>query len=213
MNNLEILESSLLEINSDYNEDFNFISSNQQGNSYGLRANIVLTTLLLGSTVLAHANDYSNFEVYDDSTNESVKCTQKIGVDISNYVENINFINNYQTSKSSIIENILSFKILNNNWDGHSSIPLEVKSASNAILLLDYIGSDLFCTVKEIYPNPNGTITFEWYNENSEIVFLEVGNSTFSYYVSFNTIETKYYNKQIVNEENSKLLSEFIKAI
>ncbi len=90
---------------------------------------------------------------------------------------------------------------------------MEIKSASNAIKLLDLIGDDSSSSVKDFYPNPNGTITFEWYNDQNETVFLEVGNSTFSYYVEYNSIETKYFNNQVINEENSKLLSKFIKAI
>ncbi len=214
MDNIEILDNDLLVSTSfDYSEQDNFLNNIRENKGFGLRGNIVLTSLFLGTSVLAHANDFNNYQVFDNATKDSIECTQRIGNDISNYVDKINYINKNYFSKYSIIESILSFKSLNNNWDGFDSIPLEVKSASNAILLLDLVGDDLFCSVKDFYPNPNGTITFEWYNEEDEAVFLEVGNATFSYYVTFNSIETNYFNKQVVNEENSKLLSTFIKAI
>lgn len=123
----------------------------------------------------------------------------------NNYVKN-SYIKKNNISKYSIIESISSFKSLND----FKAIPLEVKCTANAILLLDLVGDDIFCSVKDFYPNPNGTITFEWYNKEDESILLEVSNSTFSYYVSFNSIEKKYFNKQVINKENSELLSTFI---
>lgn len=213
MDNIEILENNLLVDIFDYSEQYNSANNIRENKGFGLRGNIVLTSLFIGTSALAHANDFNNYQVFDNTTNDSIECTQKISNDIKTYVDKINFINNNYISKYSIIESILSFKSLNNNWDGYNSIPLEIKSASNAILLLDLIGDDLFCSVKDFYPNPNGTISFEWNNSEDESVFLEVGNTTFSYYVTYNSIDTKYFNKQVVNEENSKLLSTFIKAI
>ena len=200
-------------------DDYETVTTNnsvvniRDNKSFGLRGNIVLTSLFLGSSILAQANDMNNYQVFDNTTRESIECSERIGNDISSYVNKINYINKNHISKYNIIESILSFKSLNDNWDGFKAIPLEVKCATNAILLLDLVGDDAFCTVKDFYPNPNGTITFEWYNQEDESVFLEVGNNTFSYYVSFNSIETKYFNKQVINEENSELLSTFIKAI
>lgn len=213
MDNIEILENDVSINALDYMNQYDFSNNVRENKSIGLRGNIVLTSLLIGSSVLAQANDFKNYQVFDNTTKESIECTQKIGNEISNYVDRINHLNKNFNSKYSIIENILSFKSLNNNWDGFNSIPLEIKSASNAIKLLDLIGDDSASSVKDFYPNPNGTITFEWYNNQDETVFLEVGNSTFSYYVEYNSIETKYFNKQVINEENSKLLSTFIKAI
>ncbi len=210
MNNIEILNNGLLVNNFDYSNQNNLLNKNIE---FNLRGNVVLTSLLLSTSVLVNANDFKNYQFFEHPTKDSIECTQRIGSGISSYVNKINYINKNHISKYSIIESILSFKSLNNNWDGFNSIPLEVKSASNAIHLLDLVGADLFCSVKDFYPNPNGTITFEWYNEEDEIVFLEIGNSTFSYYVTFNAIETNYFNKQFINEENSKLLSKFIKAI
>ncbi|MGM8360999.1 hypothetical protein ACSV4D_03680 [Flavobacterium sp. ARAG 55.4] len=213
MDSIEILEDDLLINTFDYINQDDFSNNVRENKGFGLRGNIVLTSLFIGTSVLAQSNDFNNYKVFDNATKESIECSQKIGNEISNYVDRINFLNKNFNSKYSIIENILSFKSLNNNWDGFNSIPLEIKSASNAIKLLDLIGDDSASSVKDFYPNPNGTITFEWYNEQDETVFLEIGNSTFSYYVEYNSIETKYFNKQIINEENSKLLSTFIKAI
>ncbi len=66
-----------------------------------------------------------------------------------------------------IIMDILSFKSLHEKWDGFDAIPMEVKSATNAIKLMDYIGENIFCDVTNYYPNPNGTITFEWENKRA----------------------------------------------
>lgn len=213
MDKFELFNSDLLFDDYETVTTNNSVINIRDNKSFGLRGNIVLTSLFLGSSILAQANDMNNYQVFDNTTRESIECSERIGNDISSYVNKINYINKNHISKYNIIESILSFKSLNHNWDGFKAIPLEVKCATNAILLLDLVGDDTFCSVKDFYPNPNGTITFEWYNQEDESVFLEVGNNTFSYYVSFNSIETKYFNKQVINEENSELLSTFIKAI
>ena len=169
--------------------------------------NLIYIFLLIASTNLYAQSGIENDALFLKYEQEYLKFGK------SNLSEDYEQANKDFNSKYSIIENILAFKSLNNNWDGFNSIPLEIKSASNAIKLLDLIGDDTASSVKDYYPNPNGTITFEWYNDQDETVFLEIGNSTFSYYVEYNSIETKYFNKKIINEENSKLLSTFIKAI
>lgn len=178
----------------------------------GLRGNIVLT-LLVGSSFLARANEQNRYNVCDFENSISVENGKEVSDDISEYIKKISYIEKQNISKYSLIEKILLFKSLENNWDGFAAIPLEIKSATNSILLLDLIGEEVFCMVKDFYPNPNGTISFEWYNQQDESVFLEVGNNTFSYYVALNSVEIQYFNKQIINEENTKLLSMFIKSI
>lgn len=112
-----------------------------------------------------------------------------------------------------IIMDILSFKSLHENWDGFAAVPVEVKSATNAIKLMDYIGEDIFCGVTNYYPNPNGTITFEWENKDNEIVSAEVGNDALSYFVDVAATKTKFYNNLPLDIEHTKRLSTYIQAI
>lgn len=113
-------------------------------------------------------------------------------------------------SKYEVIMDILSFKSLHEKWDGFDAIPLEVKSATNSIKLVDYIGEDVFCSITNYYPNPNGTITFEWENKENEIVSVEVGNDTFTYFVDVAATETKFYNNLPLDVEHTEVLSKYI---
>lgn len=188
------------------------ISSNNTGTIRGKK--MMITAILAGSSLVVNANDINKYHVCNSLNypTSQIEDSKVLNDNIDRYINNIKELNNYKT-KSELIENILSFKTLNNNWDGMGAYPLEIKSCVNSLLLLDFIGDNLFGTVKDYYPNPNGTITFEWSNNQDEEIFLEVGNNTFSYYVSLNSFETKYYNDQTINEENSKVLSTFIKSI
>ena len=107
----------------------------------------------------------------------------------------------------------MSFKSLNESWDGFDSIPLEVESASNAIELIDLVGEKTFCSIDDYYPNPNGTISLEWENELDEKISVEVGNNSFSYYVDFTGADVKFFNNQNIDFSNAKRLSEFIQVL
>jgi len=112
-----------------------------------------------------------------------------------------------------VIMDILSFKSLHESWDGFEAIPVEVKSATNAIKLMDYIGEDVFCNVTNYYPNPNGTITFEWENKDNEVVSVEVGNETFTYFIDLAKTETQFYNNLPLDAEHTQKLSTHIQTI
>ena len=82
-------------------------------------------------------------------------------------------------TKDNFIEEILSLKSLNNNWDGYGAIPTEVKCASNAISLASKLPDSIVSNISEIFPNPTGTITIEWENNSHERLVAEIGNATF----------------------------------
>src|SRR3989339_991330 len=43
------------------------------------------------------------------------------------------------TNRNDVINSIISFRSLENNWDGYGAVPLEVESASNAVSFLNLI--------------------------------------------------------------------------
>jgi len=139
---------------------------------------------------------------------------KEINEPIASYLDVLNnFILKKYYSKQDLIIEILSFKSLNNNWDGYGSIPLEIESASNVLLLLDLIGEDGFCKLNEFFSNPNGTISLIWSNNSNEIISLEVGNETMSYYVELLSKETLFFNEIEVNQGEAKKISEFIQLL
>lgn len=87
-------------------------------------------------------------------------------------------------------ELFIEFTELNENWDGYGGIPLlpEIaKIANNFILLLNTSQVD---AITDIYPNPHGTISFEW-NGNIGKMVLEIGKSGYSYFIQYLTSNPK----------------------
>lgn len=178
-----------------------------------LRSNMILTSLLVGSCNIVSANDINNYQFLEQRQSCSIENVQSLDNSISFYLENLEQISGLQISKLSLIENILSFKSLNQNWDGFGAFPLEIKSCANSIALIDRVGENLFCGVKDFWPNPNGTVTFEWKNNNGEKVSAEVGNNNFTFFTTYNNMEPEFFNNLSFNEENIKLLKKAIKSL
>lgn len=180
----------------------------------GMRANVFLTAAMVGTASLAHASAVKyDLNISQDYRIESLKNSELITSGISSYVDKLRKINIKKFSKFQIIEEILSFKSLENSWDGYNAKPLGIKCASNAIKLLDNINDDELNKISDFYPNPNGTISFEWENKNDEIISLEIGKDTFSYFVSFNSMETKYFNKQKFDSGDISVFKKFILSV
>ncbi|WP_407477066.1 hypothetical protein [Elizabethkingia anophelis] len=192
---------------------FEYNNSNVKDND--LRANVSLTkitaTALLGLTSIstqAHTFDFNipkkpieEIALVINKINQYAKCTD-ILINKSQFVD-----------KDKIIETIISFRSLQNSWDGYNALPLGVKCATNAIRFINIIDNNSLNKLSDIFPNPHGTISFEWENESNEIIALEIGKDTFSYYVSLNNLDTQYYNKQNFSIEDITIVKEHISAI
>ena len=124
------------------------------------------------------------------------------------FLENLSFKSNY--SREELIREIISFKSLDLSWDGYNALPLEVESALNAIRLIDFIGEINIRKLDEIYPNPNGTISFRWVNEFGVNISLEVGNKSMSYYLEVEEGKPEFFNQIFINQEECEKLAEII---
>ena len=89
------------------------------------------------------------------------------------------------------------------DWDGYGAIrPLSeclnhaLEIIRNEKISLDYL--------TDVYPNPNGTLTLEWEQDDNEIG-LELGSREFSYYAHFGEVHTYNNRKQYVAKEIEKL--------
>lgn len=142
---------------------------------------------------------------------KSLKDYKDIYAPFETYIASI--VENKNYNKHEIIKGILSFKSLENNWDGYGSLPLEIESATNAISLIDLLGEASYSTIHDFYPNPNGTISFVWLNSNNEKVCVEVGNDTMSYFVELSSHEVQFYNKKEVNVKESASLAKLITSL
>lgn len=75
---------------------------------------------------------------------------------------------------------ISEFSNLPLNWDGYGAIPVNKAAIENSKAATALMFSVL--PEADIFPNPNGTITFEWENEKGT-ANLEIGDSRFSFYI------------------------------
>lgn len=208
LNNYDILLNSSDEFSIE-----NIITKKEQKNS-NLRANVMLSFALVGSMSITQVDAAQHYNLsYVDETIEifSLENGQKISQRLTEYSNDL--IEKTYADKSAYVEKILSFKSLENSWDGYGALPLGVKSAKNTLSLIDSFDAFILNKISDMHPNPNGTITIEWENKDSEIISLEVGKDTFTYYVDFNSLETKFYNKQRFSFENIQMLKKYISAI
>ena len=116
-------------------------------------------------------------------------------------------------SKEELLKEVLSFKALNNNWDGYGALPLELDSAANVINLMNLIDDKAIAKLDGIYPNPNGTISLIWNRLDNSEISLEVGNNTMSYYVLIPDEEPIFCNKIDINTLEANILTKYIQAL
>lgn len=138
-------------------------------------------------------------ELLSSNTKELVSLKNK---DIIKY----NFRKN---TKQSLYKDILSFKSLKYSWDGYGSIPLEVESAANALLVINSLETEVVEALDSISPNPHGTVSLLWEN-NNDVISLEIGNHEMSYYVEEEGKETLFFNKLGINDASISTLNSYI---
>ena len=218
MNNIELIhtERSLEENISFSKEVFN---QTRVDNHLFANNNKVLSSLIIGASLLSSVQNVEakGIKLLTDTTENYITVTTDYNKNISKpsikYFNDINILSKLTTTKHSIIKNILSFKSLEESWDGYKALPLEIESATNTIQLIDLVGEKTFCSINDYYPNPNGTITLEWKNNQEEIVSVEVGNNTFSYFVELSSEKAQFFNKKNINDKEAKKLAEYIQVL
>ena len=96
---------------------------------------------------------------------------------------------------------------LQDDWDGYGAIrPLSeclnhaLEIVRNKKINLDFL--------TDIYPNPNGTLSLEWEQDDNEIG-LELGKEEFSFFAHFGELHS-YNNKKRYAAEEIERLAEFV---
>ncbi len=108
---------------------------------------------------------------------------------------------------NKIVSDILSFQSLKFDWDGYGAYALENLSGVNSISILENLGAEIYGDLHDYYPNPNGTLSFEWKNKFS-FLGLEVGNEEFSYFLRESKENKHYHNHLSFESKNVRLLKE-----
>lgn len=141
---------------------------------------------------------------------------------IEDYQKSLTTIEDYQISerdgltneKAECIEEILSFKSLQESWDGYGALPLQVKSAVNAITFLEtYELKSNFIKPTDLFPNPSGTISLIWENSYEDRVSVEIGNQQISYYTKLNNSNPSFYNNIEITEFNVEDITRKINSL
>ena len=207
LNNFHINEYASI---SSYEIDSTSIKENSLQANVSLTVAATLLSLTSASQVKANTFD---FNVPKEYITQSLDQTVSLVNEINTYTELSANNTPLYIDKYNIIEEIVSFKSLENSWDGYGAKPLGIKCATNAIKLIEAFDNRAIGKITQYFPNPHGTISFEWENDCDEIIAVEIGKDNFSYFVSLNNIDSKYYNNQNFNIENIEMLKEFISAI
>lgn len=138
-------------------------------------------------------------------TGKSYECFDELSNDLDSIISFLNLCSISNVKRLAIRKiNIVEFE---NNEN-----PSEILTY---LLNPDLVGENVFCLINDYYPNPNpnGTITLEWINNQNEMVSVEVGNSTFSYFVELSSEDVQFFNKKNINEREAKKLSEYIQVL
>lgn len=204
-----------------YENSYGLDSTNSESANYISKrnTNTILPFLIAGTLLTStpvQAKFVSNFQLTESCENivDIQSYNNNIEIPINQYINQVNQIfNTKRYSKMEIVKDIISYRCLTEKWDGYSALPLEVESASNAILLLDLVGDKFTSKLIEFFPNTNGTLSFLWENDSKESISLEVGNKDVSYFVELNSQEPLFFNNVNINDKEAAKLSEFIQVL
>lgn len=178
----------------------------------------VIIALQMFLTATPIQKNISSRKGKDSIINEYVKNQGDI---INEYVQNHSeyynvtlLTHNDQNINRNFFEAFNNLQTLKDNWDGYGAIsPTEIV-IKNVKSLLSALPNQFIANLTEdnIYPNPNGTITIEWANEEDEnIVSIEVGEE-------YSTFYSKIENKPLYTNNNIQIMrgtlpSDLIKAL
>ena len=101
-------------------------------------------------------------------------------------------INPFETRLTELRE----IKELPENWDGYGAIPILNEVFETSQTLLTLLSGDLIERIFDIYPNPHGTISIEWINRKSEKLSLEIGKTSYSFFIKFLDSNPQFNNGQ-----------------
>jgi hypothetical protein len=122
-----------------------------------------------------------------------------------NVTSNVIFINNpYETTLSKLEE----FISLNKNWDGYGAMAVTIKAGDNAKKFLTCLNDIQIENIFDVFPNPHGTITFEWENKLGEKLSLDIGENNYSYFITYLNKNPKLFDGKDIFSSIREITSE-----
>lgn len=212
-------------INSNYNIIQEFIYTPEDINELIQKDNNnyldKISYLLMFGSVFLPNNDVKAGNIEKINSSPKIEFVVVNELQLEDYQNNILSLENYnfcfyknKEDKKVWIEKILSFKSLQESWDGFGAMPLEIKSATNAINFLNILSeSQDFNNPTNIFPNPHGTVSLIWENLYSERISLEIGNSSLSYYSLYNRSNPEFFNNVELIDTNIETIARKINSL
>lgn len=114
---------------------------------------------------------------------------------------------------NELIDEITSFGVLGDNWDGYGAVPVLPEIVEKVNTLINVLGSSCIEKVTNVFPNPHGTITIEWENNQREKLGLEIGLNSFSYFINYKNAEPKLADGKDVFSHIGEITSEINKLV
>lgn len=180
--------------------------------------NLIIGTALAVSILGADVN-WEDSDGLQEKIESYIKANSEYEAKLQKYEEIAEDFNKhvtderYQAVMNELRATILSYNALVNNWDGYGAIPVGINNANLALYLLDFLTPAAIKQMDDCYPESNGTISMQWKNKMQEKVSVNIGASSMSFYVKMSGVETEYYNKVVLNEQNGKLLCQKIESV
>jgi hypothetical protein len=180
--------------------------------------NLIIGTALAVSVLGADVN-WEDSDGLQEKIESYIKANSEYEAKLQKYEEIAEDFNKhvtderYQAVMNELRATILSYNALANNWDGYGAIPVGINNANLALYLLDFLTPAAIKQMDDCYPESNGTMSMQWKNKMQEKVSVNIGASSISFYVKLSGVETEYYNKVVLNEQNGKLLCHKIESI
>jgi hypothetical protein len=99
------------------------------------------------------------------------------------------------------------FKELEQDWDGYGAVPIHEETVRNSVKAIEAF-SDV-AQWADKYPNPNGTVSFEWESPLGT-AYLEIGRTKYSFYIKAETGRPIYANGSVdqINPALGELVSD-----
>jgi hypothetical protein len=85
--------------------------------------------------------------------------------------------------KLDILNDINEIELLEDNWDGYGAIKVNIEILNTLKLFINSLDEKHLENVYDIYPNPNGTISIEFTFIKIYMLSIEIGETTFSYFI------------------------------
>lgn len=101
---------------------------------------------------------------------------------------------------------IEQFSTLEEDWDGYEALPPHPQIIEQTKTFISSIDTYTLEQITDLFPNPNGTIYIEFEKNDQTRLYLEIGLSSYSFYVRKESCDTLYFDSKEPLADSIKLI-------